>query len=137
MTPAEHRNSRFFSRTCWLRLAEIYAAIESREAGRREDETVLVQFTFSDTGIGMRPESLEHIFDTFTREQGSRVDRTEGSGLGMAITKRIINSLDGEIVVPSELGMGTMFQITLPLVVATTPELPLDFLRLTPKLAVF
>lgn len=99
---------------------------EIREVGRQSGGIVMVRFTFSDTGIGMRPEFLEHIFDTFTREQDSRVDKTEGSGLGMAITKKIVDILGGEITVSSQFGTGTTFEVTLPLVVADAPEVPLD-----------
>lgn len=93
-----------------------------RQIGRPADDTVIMQFSFSDTGIGMRPVFLEHIFDIFTREQDSRVDKTEGSGLGMAITKKIVDLMGGEITVTSEPGHGTRFEVTLPLVVAEAPE---------------
>lgn len=97
-----------------------------REIGSRTDETALVRFSFSDTGIGMRPEFLEQLFDTFTREQDSRVDKTQGSGLGMAITKKIVDLLGGEITVASQPGMGTAFEVTLPLAVAAVPEATQD-----------
>lgn len=99
---------------------------EIREAGRQADGIVMMRFIFSDTGIGMRPEFLEHIFDTFTREQDSRVDKTVGSGLGMAITKKIVNLLGGEIKVSSEPGAGSTFEVTLPLKVADLPVLSLN-----------
>lgn len=99
---------------------------EARETGRQGNGIVLVQFSFSDTGIGMSPEFLERIFDTFTREQDSRVDKTEGSGLGMAITKKIVDILGGEITVSSQLGVGTKFEVTLPLALVDERELSLD-----------
>lgn len=83
----------------------------------------LIRFSISDTGIGMNPEFLDHIFDAFTREQDSRVDKTVGSGLGMAITKKIVELLDGEITVSSLPGSGTNFQVTLPL---KTLDIPAD-----------
>lgn len=98
---------------------------EIREIDKREDGIIMMKFSFSDTGIGMKPEFLEHIFDTFTREQDSRVDKTEGTGLGMAITKRIVNIMGGEITVSSEIGIGTKFVVTLPLRAASEPELAL------------
>lgn len=80
-----------------------------------DDDTVLLRFTITDNGIGMKPEFVEHIFDAFTREQDSRVDKIVGSGLGMAITKRIVDKLGGEIKVTSQPGRGTVFQVILPL----------------------
>lgn len=99
---------------------------EIRNVGMQTDGIALIQFSFCDTGIGMRPEFLEHLFDTFTREQDSRVDKTIGSGLGMAITKRIVDILDGEINVSSSPGFGTTFNVTLPLTLAASPDLTLD-----------
>lgn len=55
----------------------------------------MICFTVSDNGIGMSPEYLEQIFEPFTRERDSRIDQIEGSGLGMAITKRLIDLLGG------------------------------------------
>lgn len=72
-------------------------------------------FTIADTGIGMQPEFLAHLFDAFSRERDSRVDKTEGTGLGMAITKRLTELLGGSISVESRPGEGTAFRIRLPL----------------------
>ncbi|WP_294466018.1 response regulator [uncultured Anaerofustis sp.] len=72
-------------------------------------------FTFTDTGMGMKKEFLNNIFDSFTREKDGRVDKTEVSGLGMAITKKIVDIMDGTIEVKSKVGLGTTFIVTLPL----------------------
>lgn len=66
-----------------------------------------------DTGIGMTPEFKEKIFDSFTREDSKRVKRTEGSGLGMAITKYIVDAMGGTINIESELGKGSEFHLVL------------------------
>ncbi|MDO5346423.1 MAG: response regulator [Lachnospiraceae bacterium] len=68
-----------------------------------------------DTGIGMTPEFMEKIFDSFTREDSKRVRKTEGTGLGMAITKYIVDAMKGNIEVESQLGKGTTFHVTLDL----------------------
>lgn len=78
-------------------------------------ETASIRFTVSDNGAGMKPEFMEHIFDAFTRERDSRIDRIEGSGLGMAITKRLVDLLGGDITVRSRPDVGTQFQVTLPM----------------------
>ena len=72
-------------------------------------------FSFSDTGIGIKPEFLDQVFDTFSRDQGGQVEKIEGSGLGMAITKRIVELMGGSITVQSEWGKGTIFLVRLPL----------------------
>lgn len=84
-------------------------------------EQVALRFIVSDTGPGMRPEFLEHIFEAFTRERDSRIDRIEGSGLGMAITKRLVDLLEGDITVQSAPGAGATFQVTLPMRPAPQP----------------
>lgn len=77
---------------------------------------------FSDTGIGMKPEFLLRIFDSFSRERGANIEKTEGSGLGMAICKRIVDMMEGKISVESELGIGTTFTLDLNLMLADTLE---------------
>lgn len=56
---------------------------------------VRTHFMVSDTGIGMSKEYQEKIFDSFSREDNTRVQKTEGSGLGMAITKYIVDAMGG------------------------------------------
>lgn len=70
----------------------------------------------------MSPEFLEHIFEAFTREQDSRTDQIEGSGLGMCITKRLVDMMEGTITVSSCPGKGTTFQVTLPAAVVQEEE---------------
>ena len=85
------------------------------ETGSSEPGTANFTFTFADTGIGMEPEFLPHIFDAFTREQDTRVNQTEGTGLGMAITGKIIRLMNGTIAIRSESGRGSEFCVKLPL----------------------
>lgn len=70
-------------------------------------------FGVKDNGIGMTPEFQKTIFDSFTREDSARVERTEGAGLGMAITKCIVDVMGGSIEVTSELGKGSEFLVVL------------------------
>ena len=69
----------------------------------------------ADTGIGMSREFAGRIFDAFERERNSTVSGIQGTGLGMAITKSIIDRMGGEITVESEPGKGTVFTIRLTL----------------------
>ena len=70
-------------------------------------------FSIKDNGIGMSDEFLEHIFETFSREKSSTVSGIQGTGLGMAITKNIIDMMNGEIKVESQKGKGSLFTVTL------------------------
>lgn len=94
---------------------------EIEELSSSDPEYAQFQFTCSDTGIGIEPKFLPHIFESFTREHDSRVDKTEGSGLGLAITKRLTELLGGSITVESQLGKGSAFRVRLPLKI-TAPE---------------
>lgn len=79
-----------------------------------------LRFTFSDTEIGIKPAFLPYLFEAFTREQDSRVDKTEGSGLGMAIIKKLMELFGGTIQVQSRLGEGTTFCVELSLKITTS-----------------
>ena len=68
-------------------------------------------FTVSDTGIGMSAEFLKTIFEPFTRETTSTVNKIEGTGLGMAITKNIVDRMGGTISVTITLGVGSEFVV--------------------------
>jgi CheY-like chemotaxis protein/anti-sigma regulatory factor (Ser/Thr protein kinase) len=71
------------------------------------------EFKVRDTGIGMSKEFMEHIFEPFERERTSTVSGTQGTGLGMAITKNIVDMMNGTIKVESEEGKGSEFTIAL------------------------
>ncbi len=77
------------------------------------DDYVRILIKVKDTGIGMSEEFMAHIFDSFAREDSKRVQKTEGTGLGMAITKYIVDTMGGEIKVSSTQGVGTEFNVTL------------------------
>lgn len=72
----------------------------------------------ADTGIGMSKKFLEHIFEPFEREKTSTISKTQGTGLGMAITKSLVELMDGTIAVESREGEGTTYMITLTLEIA-------------------
>ena len=79
------------------------------------------RFTVKDDGIGMSPEFINHIFETFSRERTVTVSGVQGSGLGMAIAKQIVDLLGGEIHVTSEKGKGTESVVSLHLKVCEPP----------------
>ncbi len=78
------------------------------------------EFRVRDTGIGMSKEFREHIFEEFAREETSTVSRIQGTGLGMAIAKRIVDMMGGTIEVNSEQGVGSEFVVKVRFKVANT-----------------
>jgi two-component system, OmpR family, sensor histidine kinase BaeS len=73
-----------------------------------------VHLTVEDTGSGIAPEELPHIFERFWRADRARTRGSGGSGLGLAITRQIVAAHGGTIEAASELGKGTTITITLP-----------------------
>lgn len=69
------------------------------------------RFVITDNGIGMKKEYLEHIFEPFSRQENSVTNRVQGTGLGMAITKNIVDMMSGIIQVESEEGKGSTFEV--------------------------
>ena len=81
----------------------------------RMDNKATLRFTISDTGIGMSKEYLPRLFDAFSQEDSSSTNRYGSTGLGMPITKSIVELMNGTIAVDSEKGKGTTFTVTLTL----------------------
>lgn len=94
----------------------------SQEPSPMGDEYIRVHLRVKDNGIGMTEEFREKIFESFTREDNKRVHKTEGTGLGMAITKYIVDAMQGTIEVQSEPGKGSEFHVTLDLEKAPVME---------------
>ena len=85
------------------------------EEGRRYNGQVTLKFIISDTGIGMSEEYLPHLFDAFSQEDSSATSKYGSTGLGMPITKSIVELMNGHIEVESEKGVGTTFTVTVTL----------------------
>jgi two-component system OmpR family sensor kinase/two-component system sensor histidine kinase BaeS len=79
----------------------------------REDKTH-AELTVTDTGEGINPDDLPHIFERYYRTDGSRPPSREGSGLGLAIARRLTESHGGTIAIRSQLGVGTIVTLTWP-----------------------
>ena len=76
------------------------------------------RFLVSDNGMGMAADFKDTIFDTFTREENSMTNKIQGTGLGMAITKNLVDSMGGTIDVESEPGQGSSFEVLIDLKIA-------------------
>ncbi len=75
----------------------------------------IVRFIIADTGIGMKPEFLKDIFNPFSQEENIRTRAQDGTGLGMVISKQLVDLIGGSIKVESEVNVGTTVTVLLPL----------------------
>ena len=92
-------------------------AVKFTEAGAirvRVKESDDISIVVSDTGIGIRSEFLPHLFEEFSQESTGLERTHQGSGLGLAVSKRLAEAMGGHIEVTSEKGKGSTFQLTLP-----------------------
>lgn len=88
-----------------------------------------LQFTISDTGIGMEEEFLPHLFETFSREANGYTATVQGTGLGLAISKSMVEMMDGEISVRSIKNVGSVFTIQIYLGVSEETKERLDLVE--------
>ncbi len=88
--------------------------ITMRLTGETSGGNVLLKFSVADTGIGMKPESIEALFEKFERFDADKNKNIEGTGLGMAIVKQYLDMMDGTISVESTYGFGSVFTVVIP-----------------------
>ncbi|WP_077532482.1 hybrid sensor histidine kinase/response regulator [Massiliimalia massiliensis] len=81
----------------------------SEEKSPKGENYVRTHIKVKDNGIGMSPDFLKKIYESYSRADGARIHKTEGAGLGMAITKYIVDAMEGTIDIKSELDKGTEF----------------------------
>lgn len=86
------------------------------------DAHALFCFTIEDTGIGMTPEFLKHIYEPFAQEGNDARSKFQGTGMGMPIVKSLIGMMGGTIEISSELGVGSAFNVQIPLDVDKNPQ---------------
>jgi signal transduction histidine kinase/CheY-like chemotaxis protein len=89
-----------------------------RASRTRQDGKDVFHFELEDTGIGMKTEFLDHIFEAFSQEDDGARTTSKGTGLGMTITKEFVELMHGTITVESKLNVGTKFTLDIPMEVA-------------------
>lgn len=91
-----------------------------------EDQGTTVTYTveIEDTGIGMSPEFMEHLFEPFTQEHTDARSTFKGTGLGMSIVKKLIDKMHGTITVESTIGKGSKFTVSIPFEIADESAMP-------------
>lgn len=82
--------------------------------GSQPAKNIIITFTISDTGIGIKQENISHLFDSFSRFDENKNKHIEGTGLGLAITKQLTELMDGRINVTSKYGEGSVFEVSIP-----------------------
>jgi len=96
---------------------EVRATLQKKEGDR-----LWVRFDVTDSGIGIAPEFVDSIFDSFTQAGSDITRKFGGTGLGLTISRQLVTMMGGEISVKSELQKGTTFTATIPLMVASVQE---------------
>lgn len=84
----------------------------------------ILMLTIADTGIGIPPDKLDVIFESFRQADAGTTRKFGGTGLGLAICQNIARAMDGDVTVESVPGRGSVFTLSLPLVLAAAPEAP-------------
>ena len=93
------------------------------ETVKQDSRTVTYRCTISDTGIGMSKEYLKHIFEPFSQEQQDARSFYQGTGLGMAIVKSLVDKMNGTLEIQSEKGRGSTFTVTIPFEIASSADI--------------
>ena len=88
----------------------------------KQDGICTYRWVIKDTGIGMSKEFLQHIFEPFAQEKNDARSVYQGTGLGMAIVKRLVDEMRGTISISSEVGVGSTFVLTIPFEIAPAAE---------------
>ncbi|MEM9509559.1 MAG: ATP-binding protein, partial [Cyanobacteria bacterium P01_E01_bin.35] len=92
-----------------------YTPQGSVEVTCRKVDAKLLEIKVADTGIGIAPSEQKRIFEPYVRGQNSNIKAIKGLGLGLAIVSQLVSTLGGEIKLSSEIDVGSIFTVTIPL----------------------
>jgi len=99
---------------------EIFLTVDVHE---RTDDSISLHFAIEDTGVGITAEKQQEIFEAFTQADGSMTRKYGGTGLGLTITRRLVEMMGGRVWVESELGRGSVFHFVVRFGIASPAEL--------------
>ncbi len=88
--------------------------VHCEQTGRRNDGYGIYTYTFADNGIGMSEEFQKQLFQAFARERSATVSKIQGTGLGLALSKNLVELMGGTISCVSQQGVGSTFTVVLP-----------------------
>lgn len=103
-------------------VGEVVLTCALQEAPAAGEDTAILKFTVTDTGIGIPEDRMDRLFKSFSQVDASTTRRYGGTGLGLVITKRLVELMGGEITVTSRIGEGTEFSFTLPGRIVAPPK---------------
>lgn len=107
-----------------LKFSPVETSVRLGAAVEPGDARELVRFDVTDEGVGIAPEDLEAIFDRFHQTEAASTREAEGTGLGLYITRKLVEAMEGTISVASEVGRGSTFTVRLPLRRSPVPARP-------------
>jgi signal transduction histidine kinase len=107
-----------------LKFSPVEASVRLGAVVEPGDGRELVRFDVTDEGVGIAPEDLEAIFDRFHQTEAASTREAEGTGLGLYITRKLVEAMEGTISVASEVGRGSTFTVRLPLRRSPVPARP-------------
>ncbi len=94
-------------------LINVEASVKDEGGARKDDDEVLLHFSVEDTGIGIAPDKIEHVFGRFNQADTSTTRRYGGTGLGLSISRQLVELMGGEIGAASVVGEGSTFSFSL------------------------
>lgn len=107
-----------------LKFSPVEASVRLGAVVEPGDGREVVRFDVTDEGVGIAPEDLEAIFDRFHQTEAASTREAEGTGLGLYITRKLVEAMEGTISVASEVGRGSTFTVRLPLRRSPVPARP-------------
>ena len=97
-----------------VKFTETGSVVLETKVRKIEGKDVEIQFSVTDTGVGVPEDAQQKIFESFSQEDSSNTRKYGGSGLGLAISRKLAEAMQGSIQVESRRGVGSRFVVTIP-----------------------